>query len=238
MYIKPFFIYESVGDQMGMIETCDSLLNSLPIWEKYRSIIDSSSEIFIDIEGKRLADAHFDRLKSTKDKIVIQMSRYPKSKNDKGTLAHELVHAIQWLSGDEGDLGFITDATRDLRRFSKTYTWERLMYAIYISCPQETEAWQAGNLYYRHKILDDILPWMISFDPIKAADDLMKTPPLKNKWDMESFDQFPAFWAEAYEGYDEIKPDSDIPGLEDLSLVDFLSHYKDKFKKAYNILSI
>ncbi len=166
------------------------------------------------------------------------MNEYTGSMKDKGSLAHELVHAIQWLTNKEGDLMFITDATRDLRKFSKTAIWERLMFAIYLSCQQETEAWQAGNLYHRHSILNEIIPWMRDFDPLLASEELINNPPLENQWEMESFEQLPSFWAEAYENYDEIKEGSDIPGLGNLSLKEFLSHYNDKFKIACDMLKI
>lgn len=215
-----------------MIAICNELLGPIDIWQKSKYLIDPSVTVFIDTKGARTAEAHFDILGSTPERIVIQMNQYPTSQRDKGSLAHELVHAIQWLTNQEGDLMFITDATRDIRSFSKSGLWERLMYAIYLSCPQETEAWQAGNLYHRHSILNEMIPWMKSFNPEEAAKELEVTNLEPNKWEMDSFTQLPEFWAEAYLGYDEIKDDSYIPQMSDFTLEEFLSHYNNLFKTA------
>lgn len=238
IYIKPYKLYEGLSSQKSLISVCDDLLGYTDIWKRFKDQIDPSIQLIIDLKGKRTAEAHFDILSSTPNSVVIQMPNYPTTERDKGSLAHELVHAIQWLTNTEGDLMFITDATRDLRGFSKTAIWERSMFAIYLSCPQETEAWQVGNLYHRHSILNEMIPWMRDFDPISASEELINNPPLENQWEMESFEQLPSFWVEAYENYDEIKKGSDIPGLGNLSLEEFLSHYDEKFKKAYNILKL
>ena len=235
-HIKSYQIYESELNILNLMEVGDSLLNSLPIWNDSRSNINPNTKIFIDTKKKRLADAHFDILESTKERLVIQMSKLPTTPKEKAELAHELVHGIQWLTDQEGDLMFITDATRDLKDFSTSPTWKRLMYSIYLSCPQETQAWEAGNLYYRERILNDILPWMKSFSPQEAAKELLSITPDENPWEMDSFSELPSSWAEAYEQYDEIKEGSDIPDLGDLSLEQFLEHYDKLFKNCYNIL--
>lgn len=236
IHIKPYHLYESLDQEMSLVETCDSLLGNLPIWQKSRSLVDPSAKIVIDTEGSRTAEAHFDREASTPERVVIQMEGLPVTKEEKGTLAHELVHALQWLTGEEGDLMFITDITRDLDSFSRSKIWKKLMFAIYLSCPQEVEAWEAESLYTKEPILDRMIPWMKDFDPEEAAEELLIIDPERNSWGMTSFSQLPQFWAEAYEEYDEPNPESEIPSLEGISLEDFLAYYDDKFKAACQAL--
>jgi hypothetical protein len=230
-YIKSYHIYESESF-LSFVEVCDELLFSTPIWKASRNLINPNVSLEIDTEGEKNSEAHFDINQSTPNKIVVQMSNQPQTEEDKGSLAHELVHALQWLTDGYNDLMFITDITREAIELSDFPLWERLMYAIYISCPQETEAWEANNIYYRHGILNEILPWMSAFNPQEAADELLRTTPNSNQWDLMSFDQLPSFWAEAYEAYGEQTTGSDIPGLGELSLEEFLDRYKKLFTVA------
>ena len=234
-HIKPYRLYESRS--INLSDFCDRLLSGFPIWEETKQLINRDIELVIDDSSERLADAHFDIPGSTKNRVVINMKDYSGDALDKSTLAHELVHSLQWLTNRLGDLMFITDATRQLDEFSDSETWKSLMLAIYISCPQETEAWQAGNRYHHEEILDYILPWMKEFSPEVVSEELESITPDENAWGMETFSEFPSNWCEAYEEYDEVAPDSDIPGLKEKSLLDFLRHYDVKFKKAYEVLS-
>jgi hypothetical protein len=237
-YLKSYEqIFEGSITGQSVYDACEELLSSTSLWQSLRDDFDRSIHLEIDTESYRTADAHFDLKQSTPERVVIQMPRIPKGKKDKGSLAHELVHVLQHLSGSEGDLPFITDATREINEISSNATWERIVYAIYLSCPQECEAWQAGNLYYRHKILDEMIPWMQEFNPETAALELEGIKPDANQWDLISFRDFPQFWADVYEGYDEIKDESDIPNLRDLELKEFLSHYDKFFKRASKLLS-
>ena len=236
IHLKPYHLYESQAEEIPLDGLCDSLLGDLPIWRESRRKIGPSVTVHIDTEGPRTAEAHFDRETSTPERVIIQMGELPTTREDKGTLAHELVHALQWLTGKEGDLMFITDATRDLDVFSRSKIWKKLLFAIYLSCPQEIEAWKAEALYTRVPILDRILPWMKSFDPEEAAAELLSIDPERNRWGMTSFSQLPQFWVEAYEDYDEPSPGSEIPSLEGLSLEEFLAYYDDKFKAACQAL--
>ncbi len=72
IYIKPYSLYESQINKMMLIEICDELLGSLPIWKVSREIIDPTTKLFIDTKGIRTAEAHFDILSSTRDNIIIQ----------------------------------------------------------------------------------------------------------------------------------------------------------------------
>lgn len=236
IHIKPYPLNESMMEEIPLVELCDTLLGDLPIWRSSRREIDPSAVVFIDTEGTRTAEAHFDRESSTPERVVIQMGELPSTSEEKGTLAHELVHALQWLTGKEGDLMFITDVTRDLEVFSRARIWKKILFGIYLSCPQEIQAWEAESLYTREKILDQMIPWMKSFDPEEAAEELLDIEPERNSWGMTSFSQLPQFWAEAYEEYDEPSPGSEIPSLEGLSLEEFLAYYNDKFKAACQAL--
>ena len=236
IHVKPYHLYESQIEEISLVDLCDSLLGDLPIWREAKMKINHSATVHIDTDGRRTAEAHFDRQASTPERVVIQMGGFPSTREDKGTLAHELVHALQWLTGKEGDLMFITDATRDLDVFSRSKIWKNLMFAIYLSCPQETESWKAESLYTRVPILDKILPWMKSFDPEAASEELLSLDPERNPWGMTSFSQLPQFWAEAYDEYDEEDPESEIPTLEGLTLEEFLAYYGDKFKAACQAL--
>lgn len=232
IHIKPYHLYESQTEEILLVDLCDLILENFPMWEKTRRIIDPTTKVLIDTEGGRTAEAHFDSEASTPEKVVIQMDSLPVTPDEKGTLAHELVHALQWLTDQEGDLMFITDVTRDLDSFSRSKIWKKILFAIYLSCPQETQAWKAESLYTREKILDQMIPWMESFDPQEAAEELLSVEPERNSWGMTSFSQLPQFWVEAYEEYGEPSPGSEIPSLEGLSLEEFLDYYNDKFKAA------
>lgn len=236
-HIKPYFLLESKNSEINLIEICDSLIGHTSVWNKYKGLIDPNTKVFIESRSKRLAEAHFNSIESTPEMVVIEMSGYPKNDKEKGTLAHELIHGVQWLTGNEGDSMFINDATRELDFFSDEDIWKKLMFAIYLSCPQETESWEAEIKYHREAILDEMIPWMKSFDPRKAATELLSITPNPNPWELESFEELPYGWAEAYENYDEIKEGSDIPGLGNLTLEQFLSHYDTLFKKCCSSLS-
>lgn len=231
-HVKPY-----PQDERSLIDIGEEFLGSLPWWAQAKSTMDPTVRLHMDFRGKRTAEAHFDVSRSTPKRIVIMMGHEPESDKDKSSLAHEITHAVQWLTDSFGDLMYITDATRDLSVLSSTPIWEKLLYAIYISCPQETQAWEAGALYYHEPILDDMLPWMKSFNPASASNNLGKIQPKPNIWGIESFSELPAFWSEAYNSYGEIKPDSGIPAMRNLSLEEFLSGYSLLFKKTVQILS-
>jgi len=235
-HIRPYFLLESENNEIDLINLCDSLLSHTSAWNEYKGLINTGTKVFIDTQSQRSSEAHFNHLESTSEKVVIEIGGYPKNNKEKGTLAHELVHAIQWLTGREGDSMFINDATRELDFFSDEEIWKKLMFAIYISCPQETESWEAEKIYYREEILDEILPWMRSFNPKEAAEELLSIKPNPNPWELESFEEFPLGWSEAYQNYDEIKSESDIPSLGDLNLEGFLEYYDKAFKKCCEIL--
>ena len=235
-HLQPYHLYESLQTQT-LYEVCEELLGNLPLWQSLRGGFDRSIQLHIDTEGARTAEAHFDLNQSTPQRAVIQMGRTPLGKRDKGTLAHELVHALQYLSDSQGDLHFITDATREATELSSHPLWELLVYAIYISCPQECEAWQADLLYYRPKILNEMVPWMRSFDPLKTAAELLSVTPQPNQWDLLSFADLPAFWAEIYLNYGEVRRDSEIPRLKRSTLEEFLRYYDGLFKRAASLLN-
>lgn len=237
IHITSYSLFESLSKRDRLIEVCDSLLEGTSFWNNRRFLINPSIELVIDQDSERTAHAHFDRNKSTHNTVFVQMDGYPETKEEKGTLAHELVHVIQWLLDEEGDLMFITDVTRELEGFSSSETWQRLMFAIYLSCPQEEEAWKMEQLYKRERVLDEIIPWMREFDSSKVAEELLNNPPEDNRWGMESFESLPSDWVEAYKLYGEVKEESDIPSLENLTLVEFLSHYGKRFRKTARLLS-
>jgi hypothetical protein len=236
IHIKSYSLYESLSEEISLIKICDSLLNDSSIWKGSKKFIDPHTVVFIDTRGKRTSEAHFNRTKSTRKRIVIQMSSLPDSRKEMGTLAHEIVHALQWLTGTEGDLMFITDVTRDIDSFSDSVIWKKLIYSIYLSCPQETEAWEAESSYSKAPILAEILPWMKSFNPSEVASELVLMRPRKNQWGMTSFSQLPEFWSEAYIEYGEVKAGSEIPDLAGFTLEEFLSYYNEKFKATCYVL--
>lgn len=235
-HIKPYFLIESNNNHINLIDICDSLIKHTKVWKTYKSLIDPNTKLFIDTRSKRYSEAHFNPMASTKEIVIIEMRGFPRKDKGKGTLAHELVHSIQWITGNEGDLMFINDITRELDSFSDEEIWKKLMFAIYISCPQETESWEAEIKYHREEILNDMIPWMESFDPKKASEELSSIKPNDNPWGLESFEELPNGWAESYENYDEVKKGSDIPGLSNLTLEEFLRHYDKEFKKCSMIL--
>lgn len=235
-HLQSYSLYESINFDGSLLDVCDSLLGSTEFWNRNRSLIDPSITLEIDTESPRSADAHFARDRSTPNKVVIEMSGYPQTLEEKGTLAHELTHAVQWITGREGDLMFITDITSYLEGYSLTDTWERLLFAIYLSCPQEEEAWKMGNRYHRESVLEEILPWMRDFDPQRTSKELLANPPEENPWEITSFSELPVAWAEAYENYGEIQPDSQIPQMGNLTLEQFLEHYGRAFKATAKAL--
>lgn len=236
IHIKSYPLYESVSEEISLVRVCDSLLSNSGVWRRSKKLIDPHTEVFIDTRSKRTSEAHFNMEESTRERIVIQMASLPTSRKEMGTLAHEIIHALQWLTGTEGDLMFITDVTRDVDSFSNSVIWKKLIYSIYLSCPQETEAWEAESSYSKNPILAEILPWMKSFNPSEVAAELLLVSPRKNQWGMTSFSQLPEFWSEAYIEYGEVKPGSEIPGLSGLTLEEFLSYYNEKFKVTCSVL--
>jgi len=231
-YIKSYTIFESYNNSLNYYEVCDSLLSDSNIWIRSKKLIDRTISLIIESKIKRHADAHFDRKKSTPEKIVIQMGGSYQTPEGKGTLSHELIHALQYLTNSEGDLAFITDITREINVLSENGTWERLVYSIYISCPQELEAWEAGSFYDRPEILEDIVPWMESFDPSSVTKELMGITPEENQWDLKSFSEIPQFFADVYESYNEPVPGSIFPDFINYSLEEFLNYYSPIFKSA------
>ena len=235
-HIKSYSIYESGPQDANLITVAEGLVGGLPWWSRAKARLSPQTLIHIDTEGERSEEAHYDMERSTPQRVVILMDTDSTSSQGKSSLAHEITHAIQWLTDSYGDLAFITDATRDLIALSTSSLWERLLYAIYLSCPQELQAWQAGALYYKEPILGEMLPWMGSFDPIASAQELSETKLDTNQWDLEGFDELPSFWSEAYKAYGEGAPGSGIPSLEQLTLEEFLIHYDKAFKEAYRTL--
>ena len=116
-HLRPYSLYESINFNGSLLEICDDLLGSTEFWRRNRSLIDPAIRLEIDTESPRSADAHFSRDRSTPNKVVIEMSGYPQTLEEKGTLAHELTHAVQWITGREGDLMFITDITSYLEGY-------------------------------------------------------------------------------------------------------------------------
>jgi hypothetical protein len=231
-YIKSYRIFESKNEILSLFDVCDSLLSHSKLWQESKNLIDPSVSLIIDTKSKRHADAHFNRKKSTPEKIVIQMGGSHQTPEGKGTLSHELIHALQYLTNSEGDLAFITDITREINALSENGTWERLVYSIYISCPQELDAWEAESFYDKSEILKDIVPWMESFDPSSVAKELMGITLEKNKWDLKSFSEIPQFFADVYKSYNEPVPGSIFPDFINYSLEEFLNYYSPIFKSA------
>lgn len=225
--------------EMGtrLLPVAEGLLWHLPWWNRAKGGIDPTTLLRIDATSKRDEEAHFDVTRSTPKEVVILMAHTPQDKRDQGSLAHELTHAIQWLSKGFGDLMYITDITRDLAEISDSELWEKLLYAIYLSCPQETQAWQAESQYHHEPILDEMVPWMRSFDPIRAASELQATEINPNRWGIGDFDDLPSFWADAYKAYDEPTPNSEIPAMKGITLTQFLTGYSRFFKEAVTKLS-
>lgn len=228
---------DNIKGRTSLIDTGDELLRDLTWWKEIRGKIPRG----VSIETRKIggSDAHFNAFESTRDRVVIEMPRSPKGKETLGSIAHELTHAVQWLTNDMSDLFYITDVTRDLNKLSpNSLIWKRLLFAIYLSYPQECQAWQSGIVYYREPVLDEILPWMREFNPIEAERRLYTIKPSNNPWGIRSFSELPDFWADAYEEYGEKVPGSFIPSLKGKSLLDFLNHYSSFFKNAVNRLEI
>jgi len=235
-HVRTYQENQAMGNRL--LPVAEGLLGHMPWWNRAKVGIDPTTLLRIDGTSKREEEAHFDVARSTPKEVVILMAHTPpQSRRDQGSLAHELTHAIQWLSKGFGDLMYITDVTRDLAEISDSELWEKLLYAIYLSCPQETQAWQAESQYHREPILDEMVPWMRSFDPIRAASELQATQIKPNRWGISGFDDLPAFWAEAYEIYDEPTPNSEIPAMRGVSLTQFLTRYSRSFKEASTKLS-
>lgn len=236
--LKTFRIFESSGlEQKGLVEMCEELLTGFPIWEETKEKLISENPDLEIVENPYIsANAQFDSFSSTEAKIVILIT--PKQREDneyKGTLAHELVHMLQFVRDGELDL-FTTDITREFEVFSDDEQWQRLLMAIYLTDPIEVEAKRAELRWHKDPMTQEMIGWMGSFDPRSFAKYLSSLTPLPNEFDLENFNELPDLWFSVYVNYvnggESGQPiSSEIKELEGASLEEFLRFYDRRFKQ-------
>jgi hypothetical protein len=236
-HLKKYSIFESKIQEINLFDACEKFLSGFPLWEKTKQkVIEKNPKLEILQEPNLEVDAQFDSNSSDGSKIVILVnSEQKEGPKYNATMAHELVHALQFIRGGELNL-FINDVTREFEGFSDNEEWLRLLMAIYLTDPIEVEAKKAEIKWYRDAFTSEMISWMNNFDPISFEEFLLKLPPLPNEFDLESFDELPELWFSVYVNYmnheeSEQSISPEMRELEGASLLGFLEFYDKKFKK-------
>ena len=238
-HLKTFRIFESSElEQKGLVETCEELLAGFPIWvETKEKLISENPDLEIIEDPYLSADAQFDSFSSTEAKIVMIKPGEREDNQYKSTLAHELVHVLQFVRDGELDL-FTTDITREFEGFSDDEQWQRLLMAIYLTDPIEVEAKRAELRWHKDPMTQEMIAWMKAFDPPSFAKYLSSLTPLPNEFDLENFNELPDLWFSVYVNYvnqeESGQPiSSEMKELDGASLEEFLKFYDRRFKQ-YN----
>jgi hypothetical protein len=236
-HLKKYHLFESETQQRDLFDACEQFLSGFPLWETAKQKMrDENPDLQIIEEPHLSVDAQFDAGSSDETKIVILVN--PGQREDskyKATMAHELVHVLQFIRDGELDL-FINDVTREFEGFSDNEEWLRLLMAIYLTDPIEIEAKKAEMRWNRDPLTMEMISWMDAFDPISFEKFLSGLVPLPNEFDLESFDELPELWFSVYVNYmnqeESGQPiSSEMRELEGASLLEFLQFYDRKFKK-------
>jgi len=229
------FINESNNiESNNLVKNCDELLKGFPIWENMKeNIINSNTDLEIIEDPSLEVDAQFDADSSDSNRVIILINPSEKKDNQyKSTLAHELVHALQYLRDGKLDL-FNNDITRELGILSDSSGWQKFLMAIYLSDPIEIEAKKAEMIWYNDKFTLEMANWMATFDSYKFEDYLLSLTPNQNEFDLEDFSELPDLWYSIYVNYQKdsnepLSPEMEM--LEGASLLEFIDFYSSKFK--------
>lgn len=236
------FEYHSQTQTKVFAKVCERYVKDTDIWKRMKDKImsDEPELVLRRYESYRGGtEAQFEMPESTKDKVVISMLTHYRGgeASHSGTLAHELVHALQFLeNGGKPFDQFISISTREFEKFSRSEAWRDFMLALYLIDPIEVEAWNAECKWEIPYTFKNMSGWMNRFNPVEFAEKLRSLKPLPNKNNMTSFDQFPFVWVDSYKHWNQEEPGKMDPELLKLGnfrknvLVRFLEYYDKKFK--------
>jgi hypothetical protein len=223
MHIKMF---ESFGDAGDFISQCERLIGDTDIWKRNRVKVEGLNPHLelkqVNVPG---VEASFDSHESRPNNIVIEVG--PGNVDDP-TMAHELVHALQFIERGELEI-FTQDATREFSNLSDAEVWEYFMLAIYMSDELEAEAQKAELKFGLQKTQKDVMDWIKMNTPEKVAKQISVLTPVDNEFDLESFDEFPDLWVSVYLNYTEVEVDEYLVELKDKSMLEFIAYYYLKF---------
>lgn len=230
MHIK---IFEDFADGRNFISLCQKLIGDSDIWERNR---DKAEVINPKLTLKQVnnpgVEASFDSHASSSNDIVIEVGP---GNTDDATLAHELVHALQFIERGELDI-FTQDATREFSAISDAEVWEDFMLAIYMSDELEAEAQKAELKYGMQKTQKHVIDWIKMNTPEKVDKQIAMLTPLENEFDLESFDEFPDLWVSAYINYAGMGTDRYLEELQNKSMLEFIAYYYLKFSALVQYL--
>lgn len=223
MYIK---IFEDFADGRNFISLCQKLIGDSDIWERNRDKVEGiNPKLTLKQVNNPGVEASFDSHASSPDDIVIEVGP---GNTDDATLAHELVHALQFIERGELDI-FTQDATREFGALSDAEVWEDFMLAIYMSDELESEAQKAELKYGMQKTQKHVIDWIKMNTPEKVDKQIAVLTPLENEFDLESFDEFPDLWVSAYINYAGAGTDKYLEELKNKSMLEFIAYYYLKF---------
>jgi hypothetical protein len=224
----------------NFVDLCNELIGESEIWKTNGpNISRNPPSLTISVDKELDQVAQFDLHESDLSNIFIYIKNDNNDDSEyKGTLAHELIHAVQFIvNGGELDL-FVTDITRELSKLSNSEVWENLMLGIYLSDPMEEEAWESEIPWFIPETLRSMTEWMGNFDPDEYAKLLLNLDFGINDFDFESAGELPDLWVSIYRNYHEHKKtDPAITNLINCDLVEFLEHFNTGFKDFHRRMS-
>jgi hypothetical protein len=243
-YINSFELFELRTEISTKVyaKVCERYLWNTDIWKRMKPyILRNEPELVIrrvDEFANKNVQAQFDMGESTMDRIVVSMLMHYRGGEDShsGTLAHELVHSLQFIEGNGTIDLFVGVTTEEFSKFSKREIWTDLLLAIYLVDGIEIEAWNAECKWHIPHTSKYMFDWMGKFNPVEFAEKLNKLKVIPNSNNMTSFDQFPFVWVDSYKyWYNDLGSplDPEIVKLGKMNkgaLVRFLEYYDKKFK--------
>jgi hypothetical protein len=222
-------------------EICDKYLPKSKRWISMRDSIVGSGKI-ISIEPMEEdyyeGDSYFSGNDSTDKRIVIRLSEAGDENEFRGSLAHETVHGLQFLSEGPSILlnNFVDGVKSEFSNLSDVIEWSYFMLCIYFLNPNEREAWEAQSYFERPQTYEDLIEFIEDFsDPDefeKFINYLLENEMVKNDY-IDNFSEFPNLWIESYK-YDAqtwgYSLDPIIMATEGKDFNFFMKYYLDKFQ--------
>ena len=226
-------IFEDFTDGRNFILLCQKLIGDSDIWQRNRNKVeDINPKLTLKQINNLGVEASFDSHASSSDDIVIEVGP---GNTDDATLAHELVHALQFIERGELDI-FTQDATREFNALSDAEVWEDFMLAIYMSDELEAEAQKVELKYGMQKTQKHVIDWIKMNTPEKVDKQIAMLTPLVNEFDLESFAEFPDLWVSAYINYAGVGTDRYLEELKNKSMLEFIAYYHIKFSALVQYL--
>lgn len=226
-------IFEDFANGRNFASLCQKLIGDSVIWGRNRDNIESiSPKLTLKQINSSGIEASFDSHESSPDSIIIEVG--PGNTSD-ATLAHELVHALQFIERGELDI-FTQDATREFSELSDSEIWEDFMLAIYMSDDLEAEAQKAELKYGMQKTQKHVMDWIKMNTPEKIDKQISMLIPSDNKFGLESFSEFPDLWVSAYINYAGEGTDKYLEELQNKTMLEFIAYYYLKFSELLQYL--